>query len=92
MGIALLADQTRRAIIAMLAVQAQRPKDISVELGLSRPAVSRQLRLLRQAGMVRAYRSYIDRRGLMYQLEPSAVRQITAWLAGTGVGRQPPPK
>jgi DNA-binding transcriptional ArsR family regulator len=90
-GIALLADQTRRSIIAMLALRPRRPMDIASEVGLSRPAVTRQLHLLRDAGLIRAYRSYIDGRGLMYQLHPSAVRQITAWLAGTGVGRLPPP-
>jgi DNA-binding MarR family transcriptional regulator len=90
-GIALLADQTRRSIVAMLALRPRRPMDIAAELGLSRPAVSRQLRLLQEAGLIRVYRSYIDGRGLMYQLNPSATRQITAWLAGTGVGRLPPP-
>jgi predicted transcriptional regulator len=91
-GIALLADQTRRSIIALLAIRPRRPMDIASELGLSRPAVSRQLKLLRDAGLIRAYRSYLDGRGLMYQLHPSASRQITAWLAGTGIGRMPPPE
>lgn len=88
-GIALLADETRRSIIALLAVRARRPKDIATALDLSRPAVSRQLGLLEDAGLVRQHRSYIDGRGIMYQLEPAAVRPITAWLAATSVGRNP---
>jgi len=90
-GIALLADQTRRSMIAMLAIRPRRPMDIATELELSPPAVSRQLHLLLEAGLIRVYRSYIDGRGMMYQIHPSAARQITAWLAGTGVGRVPPP-
>jgi DNA-binding MarR family transcriptional regulator len=84
-GIALLADETRRRIVAMLAIKPCRPSTIAAELGLSRPAISRQLRLLKQEGLVRSYRSYIDRRGLVYVLDPAAHGRITAWLAGTEV-------
>ena len=90
-GIALLADPTRRAIIALIAVQPRRPSTIAAELQLSRPAVSRQLRLLEDAGLVRAFPFRLDGRGLLYQIDPTALRQITAWLAGTDVGRMPRP-
>lgn len=90
-GIALLADSTRRAIIALIAVQPRRPAFIAAELGLSRPAVSRQLRLLEDAGLVRAFPFRLDGRGLLYQIDPAALRQITAWLAGTDVGLDRPP-
>lgn len=85
-GIALLADETRRRIIAQLALRPSRPSAVADALGLSRPATSRQLRLLQAAGLVRVRPSYIDGRGLVYSLDPAAHRQITAWLAGTGVG------
>ena len=88
-GIALLADSTRRAIIALLAVQPRRPSAVAQELGLSRPAVSRQLRLLEEAGLIRSFPYRLDRRGALYQVNPNALRPITAWLAGTGVGRPP---
>ena len=91
-GIALLADPTRRAIIALIALQPRRPSSIAAELELSRPAVSRQLRLLEEAGLVRAFPFRLDGRGLLYQVDPSALRQITAWLAGTEVGHVPPPR
>ena len=84
-GIALLADETRRQIVAILAERPRRPSDIARELGLSRPATSRQLRLLREAHLIRRIPYRIDRRGALYRLEVDAYRPIVAWLAGTGV-------
>jgi DNA-binding transcriptional ArsR family regulator len=85
-GIGLLADETRRRIVALLALRPTRPSAISRKIGLSRPATSRQLRLLREAGLVRVMRSPIDGRGLIYALHPDAHGRITAWLAGTEIG------
>jgi DNA-binding transcriptional ArsR family regulator len=84
-GIALLADETRRRIVAMLALRPMRPSAIASALGLSRPATSRQLRILRDAGLVRAIPSRIDRRGSVYTLDPATHGRITAWLAGTEI-------
>lgn len=90
-GIALLADLTRRRIIALLALHPNPPSVIAERIGLSRPATSRQLRLLRDVGLVRAMRSYIDGRSFLYMIHPARHGQITAWLAGTEVGRTFPP-
>jgi len=49
--------------------------------------VSRQLRLLRDAGLIEASRSRVDGRVVLYRLQPNSHGPITAWLAGTGVGR-----
>jgi DNA-binding transcriptional ArsR family regulator len=86
-GIELLADPTRRRIIALLATRSLRPSTIAREIGLSRPAVSRQLRLLRQNGLVERRRSFVDGRSLVYQIPPGQLGPIAAWLAGTSVGR-----
>jgi len=86
-GIELLADPTRRRIVAALAVRPMRPSSLAAGLGLSRPATTRQLNLLREAGLVRASRSEADRRVRLYRIEPQAHGPITAWLAGTEVGR-----
>jgi DNA-binding transcriptional ArsR family regulator len=90
-GIELLADSTRRRIVTLLAVQPMRPSVIAQELGLSRPATSRQLRLLEDAGLVRGWNSMMDGRGMVYAIDPGALCPIIAWLAGTwtGVGWQP---
>jgi DNA-binding transcriptional ArsR family regulator len=86
-GIELLADPTRRRIIAALALGPRRPSSLAEALGLSRPATSRQLRLLLDAGLVRTGRSRLDRRVQLYAIDPHRHGPITAWLAGTEVGR-----
>lgn len=86
-GIDLLADPTRRRIISLVALGHGEPSKIAVEIGLSRPATSRQLRLLQHAGLISVRRHYVDRRRLVYFVEPRRLGQITAWLAGTEVGR-----
>jgi DNA-binding transcriptional ArsR family regulator len=90
-GIELRADSTRRRIVTLLAAQPMRPSAVARELGLSRPATSRQLRLLEDAGLVRGWISMMDGRGVVYGIDPRALRPIIAWLAGTwtGVGWQP---
>ena len=86
-GIELLADPTRRQLVAALALHPRRPSSLAAELGLSRPATSRQLHLLLEAGLVRASPSMADRRGFLFSLDPRSHGRITAWLAGTAVGR-----
>jgi predicted transcriptional regulator len=87
-GMELLADPTRRRIIGLLAVRALRPSAIATEIGLSRPATTRQLRLMVEVGLVRATRSHIDRRAIVYSIHPQSRGPITAWLARTEVGRE----
>jgi DNA-binding transcriptional ArsR family regulator len=86
-GIDLLADPTRRRIVSLLALGTGHPSDIAAELGLSPQAISRQLGILRRAGLITVRRGYADRRWLIYFIEPRKLGQITAWLAGTEVGR-----
>lgn len=86
-GIELLADPVRRQIIATLALGPRRPTSLAKEIGLSRPATTRHLLLLRDAGLVRTMPSYLDRRAVLYAIDPSSRGPITAWLAGTEIGR-----
>lgn len=86
-GIELLADPTRRRLVALLALGVAGPAMLAIEVGLSRPAVSRQLGLLRDAGLISVRTGYVDRRRRLYFIEPRRLGQITAWLAGTEVGR-----
>jgi DNA-binding transcriptional ArsR family regulator len=88
-GIALLADPTRRRIIQLVALHPRRPSAIARELGLSRPATSRQLRILREAALVRELPTPHDRRGALYAIEPDNLGRILAWLAGTEIGLRP---
>lgn len=87
MGIELLADPTRRRIIAALALRPRKPSSLAVEIGLSRPATTRQLRLLADAGLINATRSSVDRRAMLYSIDPHRHGPIIAWLAGTEIAR-----
>jgi DNA-binding transcriptional ArsR family regulator len=89
-GIDLLADPTRRKIMALFALGQFRPAKIAAQLGLSRPAISRQLRLLLNARLISRRRYFLDRRGWMYFIDPQMLGQVTAWLAGTEIGRKFP--
>ncbi len=84
-GIELLADPTRRRIIALLAVRPRRPSVLAKEVGLSRPTMSYHLRLLYEAGLIRQLAVFADGRSILYGIDPRAHGRITAWLAGTEV-------
>ncbi len=86
-GIDLLADPTRRAIVSQLALGIGQPTKIAKRIGRSKPATSRQLRLLYQAGLISVRRQFLDGRRVDYYIHPQRLGQITAWLAGTEVGR-----
>ena len=81
-GIELLADPTRRRMVALIAARVWHPSDLADALQLSRPAVSRQLRLLTDAGILRWRQSLTDLRTREYVIEPSMQPAIIAWLAG----------
>ena len=94
-GIELLADPTRRRLVALIALnQFGQPTKLAKQTGLSRPATSRQLRILADAKLIVARRDMVDGRRVIYSIDPRRLGQITAWLAGTEVGRafpEPPP-
>jgi DNA-binding transcriptional ArsR family regulator len=52
--LAALADPTRRRLLDHVSRRPQRPSDLGRGLPMTRPAVSKHLRVLRQAGLVEA--------------------------------------
>lgn len=72
--------------MAMVAIRPRRPSRLAADLGLSRPAIARQLRLLADAGLIEGHRVVADGRGVLYLIDPRRHGQITAWLAGTEIG------
>lgn len=48
--------------------------------------MSRQLRILREAGLIRELPVPHDRRGALFGLDPNHLGRIVAWLAGTEIG------
>jgi DNA-binding transcriptional ArsR family regulator len=73
-----LADPTRRHIVELLAEHERDAGEIASHFEISRPAVSRHLRVLREHGLVRT-RSEAQRR--VYSLDPGPLEEIDAWLA-----------
>jgi DNA-binding transcriptional ArsR family regulator len=73
-----LADPTRRQIVELLAERERSAGEIASHFSVSRPAVSRHLRVLREHGLVRA-REEAQRR--LYSLDPAPLAELDAWLA-----------
>lgn len=82
----MLADPTRRRIIATLAIGPRRPSRLATELELSPQAIARQMRQLEEAGLIVGHRLPRDGRAVLYAINPRRHGAITAWLAGTEVG------
>jgi DNA-binding MarR family transcriptional regulator len=80
---ALLADETRRMIIGLVALRPRHPAELAAELRLSPPAITRQLAILAEAHLVRITPSRTDRRGKVVRIDPDNQGRIMAWLAGT---------
>jgi DNA-binding transcriptional ArsR family regulator len=73
-----LAEPNRREILDLLR-ERERPVGELVEaLDVSQPAVSKHLRILREAGLVEAR---IDAQRRLYRVRAESLREIDAWLA-----------
>jgi DNA-binding transcriptional ArsR family regulator len=74
---AAVVDPTRRRILDLLWAGHRPVGELVAELGMSQPAVSRHLRVLRDAGLVEAE---VDAQRRLYRLRPDALRELDAWL------------
>jgi len=74
----ILADPTRRRVLDLLIRQERSVGALVDTLGMSQPAVSKQLRTLRDAGLVEAR---IDAQRRVYRLRPEPLAEADAWLA-----------
>lgn len=74
----LLADPTRRRMLDELRTGERSVGELVERLGMSQPAVSKQLRVLREAGLA-TVRADAQRR--IYRLEPRGLKEIDEWLA-----------
>lgn len=72
-----IADPTRRAIIALIAVQAMTPNAIAEHFNSSRQAVSKHLRILTECELVKQEQKG---REIYYQLELEKMQEIDQWL------------
>src|SRR5689334_25117108 len=72
-----LADPTRRAVLDLLRKGSQPAGQIAQAFPISRPAISKHLRLLRRAHLVQEKR---EGRHRVYQLNPEPLRAVDSWL------------
>ena len=78
-----LADPTRRRILELVAARERTAGELAAEFTTSRPAVSRHLRVLREAGLV-AWRGEAQRR--LYRLDAAPLVEAGAWIERTRAG------
>ena len=72
-----IADPTRRAIIALIALQAMTPNAIAEHFDTSRQAVSKHLRILAECELVHQEQKG---REIYYSLEIDKMKEIDEWL------------
>lgn len=72
-----IADPTRRAIIALIALQAMTPNAIAAHFDTSRQAVSKHLRILTECELVTQEQKG---REIYYSLEIDKMKEIDEWL------------
>jgi DNA-binding transcriptional ArsR family regulator len=72
-----LSDGSRRQILDLLLDRERSVNELVGSLGMSQPAVSKHLRVLREAGLVEV-RTDAQRR--LYRIRPEPLAEIDAWL------------
>jgi DNA-binding transcriptional ArsR family regulator len=79
-----IADPVRRRVLELVRDRELPAGDIAGEFEISRPAISRHLRVLRQAGLVTERR---DGRQRLYRADPAPLEELGRWLDGYWSGR-----
>jgi DNA-binding transcriptional ArsR family regulator len=76
--IEVVAEPTRRRILDLLRERERSVGDLTDELGLAQPAVSKHLRVLRDAGLVEVR---VDGPRRHYRLQAAPLAELDDWLA-----------
>lgn len=74
----IVAEPNRRAILNLLIANQHSVGEIERRLRMPQPAVSKHLRVLRDAGFVE---STVDAQRRLYRLKPEPFQELDAWLA-----------
>jgi DNA-binding transcriptional ArsR family regulator len=74
---AALADPTRRRLVEVLHKGEQSVGELVAAVAIQQPGVSRHLRILHEAGLVKV-RASAQRR--LYSLRPQPLRELEAWM------------
>ena len=73
----IIAEPNRRAILRLLVSAQQSVGEMDRQLRMPQPAVSKHLRVLREAGFVE---STVDAQRRLYRLKPEPFQEVDAWL------------
>ena len=79
-----LADPTRRRIVEMLGDSPRTATQIHQAFPIAAPAVSRHLRVLREAGLILEHAVPGDKRVRLYALSPEPITELSGWLEQLG--------
>jgi DNA-binding transcriptional ArsR family regulator len=81
---AAIADPIRRRVLELVRDRELPAGELAAHFDVSRPAVSKHLRVLREAGLVRERRSGRLR---LYRADPAPLAELREWLDGYWAGR-----
>jgi DNA-binding transcriptional ArsR family regulator len=84
--LAALADPRRRAVVDVLRRGPRAAGELARELGVSASLMSRQLRALREGGLVEDSHPSFDTRVRIYSLSPAPMVELKRWLEETERG------
>ena len=73
-----IADPTRRAILALIAIQALTPNAMSEKFDMSRQAVSKHIKVLQECELIKPEHSG---REIYYHFNPKKMQEFDNWLA-----------
>jgi DNA-binding transcriptional ArsR family regulator len=73
-----IADPTRRAILALIAVQALTPNVMAEEFDMTRQAVSKHIKVLQECELIKPEYSG---REIYYHFNPKKMKEIDHWIA-----------
>src|SRR3954454_11508982 len=73
-----LSDPNRRAVLELLLERPRPVGELVERLGLTQPGTSKHLKVLCEAGLVRARQ---DAQRRVYELDPAPIAELDAWLA-----------
>lgn len=77
-----LAESTRRGIVDRLSRRPHRAGELAKAFGMSPPAISRHLRILRTSGLVEEERATHDARQRVFRLRREPFSELSKWLSG----------
>jgi DNA-binding transcriptional ArsR family regulator len=79
-----ISDPIRRRVLELVRDRELPAGELAAQFEVSRPAVSRHLRVLREAGLVRERREGKLR---LYRADPAPLAELREWLDGYWAGR-----